>query len=123
MSLPNHRTLRLLILLFLTSTTAQSQTPFTFIVIGDIGEANEHHERIGRIMTDTIRRPTPDLLMFLGDNFYPRGLNDRDPEDRDTLVARVLRPYRDRQGRIGRLEPDAVHAVTGNHDYYTDAVD
>lgn len=72
--------------------------------LGCLGEA------LSRIQAREFAEASPfDALVFLGDNFYPRGLNEgRWEKKRDT----VLRYFR------GLLPADHVHAIAGNHDYY-----
>jgi hypothetical protein len=59
------------------------------------------------------------LLLFLGDNFYPNGLN-RPEEMRRRLVREILGPHMELMTILGR---DNVHAVPGNHEYYCRTVD
>jgi hypothetical protein len=55
------------------------------------------------------------LLLFLGDNFYPTGLNIP-PDDVEGTVKSVLtEPF---HAVLDGLGTARVHAVPGNHDYY-----
>jgi len=54
------------------------------------------------------------LLFFLGDNFYPTGLNVPEDDVVSTINA-CLEPF---SPAFERLGPENVHAVPGNHDYY-----
>jgi hypothetical protein len=57
---------------------------------------------------------TPDVMLFLGDNFYPIGLNVPNDEV-GSLVHTILGPFRPTFEGLGRSH---VHAIAGNHDYY-----
>lgn len=98
---------------------AASSVPFRFIAVGDAGDPGEIHRSVAaRIVAlhnelRDRRRPSS-LLLFLGDNFYPVGLNRPLPVQR-WLVDEILTPYRPVMAELGRSR---VHAVTGNHDYY-----
>lgn len=59
-------------------------------------------------------RDTLRTLFFLGDNFYPNGLN-QDEDVRTELITQVLGPHRPLMERLGS---EHVLAIAGNHDYY-----
>jgi hypothetical protein len=110
-----------ILLSILTAPTIHAQTgaPLSFIAIGDAGEPgpilNENARAMSSVAETLRRRGAPvNLLLFLGDNFYPNGLN-RSEEDRAHLIRDVLGPVEPLMREIGR---DDVHAVAGNHDYY-----
>lgn len=93
----------------------------TFVAIGDIGEAGNTLSSNARSIVDLARssdRKPLRLLFFLGDNFYPIGLN-HDRERQDQLIHECLGPF---LGALSRLGPNNVHAVPGNHDYYCDEI-
>lgn len=72
--------------------------------LGCLGEA------LSRIQAGRVPEASPfDALVFLGDNFYPRGLNEDHWEKKRDAVL---------QHFGGLLPPDRVHAIAGNHDYY-----
>jgi hypothetical protein len=102
-----------------SSLLAQPGHPFSFVAIGDGGEPGRDLENNARSMgyladsLSTSGRPI-DLLLFLGDNFYPNGLN-RSEVDRERLLQEVLGPLRQVMEPLGR---QGVHAIAGNHDYY-----
>jgi hypothetical protein len=102
---------------------AQQTAPLTFIAIGDGGQAGATLSGNADAMQQEIislqMQKTPlSLLLFLGDNFYPVGLNQPEPK-RSALIASVLGPYRDMMTALGR---ENVHAIAGNHDYYCRAI-
>ena len=93
--------------------------PFRFIAVGDAGEPGEIHRstaaRVVALHNELRERRTPSsLLIFLGDNFYPNGLNRPETVKR-WLIREILTPY---QPVLADLGPSRVHAVSGNHDYY-----
>ncbi len=98
--------------------------PFSFMVIGDAGEAGPELADNARWMVaradDLAANSRPlGLLVFLGDNFYPNGLNHDEQAKRTELIDQVLGPHRPLMARLGRAN---VHAVAGNHDYYCGTV-
>ncbi len=113
-----------LMLATLTDMQAQQITPtpvptFTFIAVGDAGKP-------GPILTNTAKAiqteydrlaPLGDsvkALLFLGDNFYPNGLNN-EIEIREELIEGVIGPHRPIMNKLGK---ENVLSVSGNHDYY-----
>jgi hypothetical protein len=121
---------------------APSETPFTLVAIGDTGTLTQelYDNAVG--VTEQIQRAKPGqrALLFLGDNFYQYGLS------RDPIAVRERRYrtiYEDLFGAAMRTlvvdgcSKDAggaggsncaagavnyVHAVAGNHDYYSGAL-
>jgi hypothetical protein len=97
--------------------------PFSFLAIGDAGEDGPELLGNARYMLETARRYDSEghpvsLLLFLGDNFYPNGLNR--PEDvRRKLLEDILGPHRELMALLGR---ENVHSIPGNHDYYCTTV-
>jgi|GEM_PF-1129856 len=110
-----------LLALSLAPDSARGQSkPFTFITIGDGGDAGTVLDGCARYMLEAARegdrqgRPIQ-LLLFLGDNFYPNGLNHPREETRRDLIRDILGPHTELMRKLGR---DNVHAIPGNHDYY-----
>lgn len=98
--------------------------PLNVLLIGDAGEPGAELSGNARWMAATAdelsARGTPvGLLLFLGDNFYPNGLNHENPAKRTQLIADVLGPHDALLRRLGRQN---VHAIAGNHDYYCGTV-
>jgi 3',5'-cyclic AMP phosphodiesterase CpdA len=89
------------------------------IAIGDAGEKNSELRAnaglIDRLHTGQHDAGRPDMLIFLGDNFYGTGLN-LPVNDVEGKVKDILGPFQDVLDALGR---ERVHAVAGNHDYYT----
>ncbi len=90
-------------------------------VLGDGGKPGAILEANGRLLASEQlrldRRGSPlRSIVFLGDNFYPIGLN-HEPEDRLELVHQVIGPL---VGTLEQIGTANVHAVPGNHDYYCD---
>jgi hypothetical protein len=102
-----------------SSLRAQVPPPFSFVAIGDGGEPGTDLENnaasMGKLSDSLTKAGRPlGLLLFLGDNFYPNGLN-RSAPDRERLLREVLGPLRPVMEPLGR---GGVHAIAGNHDYY-----
>ncbi len=90
----------------------------TVIALGDAGETGSELRGTAKYINDMYSEQhdggKPDAMIFLGDNFYPLGLNI--PADEVTgKIKSILGPYRQTFEGIGRAN---VHAVAGNHDYY-----
>lgn len=105
---------------FVVSAQPPRDRPFNMIVIGDAGEAGADLDGNARGMAQLARdadhRGEPvGLLLFLGDNFYPNGLNHESPAKRAGLIRAVLGPHAELMRRLG---PTNVQAIPGNHDYY-----
>src|SRR5690349_18328496 len=72
--------------------TAQQALPLTFIAIGDGGESgttlNGNAAAMRQWATTLQQQGTPvGLLLFLGDNFYPIGLNQPEPKRRELIES------------------------------------
>jgi hypothetical protein len=96
-----------------------SSKHLTVIAIGDAGEKNGDQRANGkliwRMMTGEHDGGAPDVLLFLGDNFYPTGLNTA-ADEVDSRIDNVLTPFEETMQSLGKAY---VHAIPGNHDYYT----
>jgi len=87
---------------------------FSFVAIGDIGEAGEILQHNAAVIKKMYREDKFHALIFLGDNFYPTGLNIPRKEVPGKIRS-VLKPFEEVMRDLGRKN---VHAVAGNHDYY-----
>lgn len=92
--------------------------PLTVIAIGDAGEPGnllrDNAKLVENMYSGRHSADLPDAMFFLGDNFYPTGLNV--PADEvDKKIKKTLGPFRETFEALGRKN---VHAVAGNHDYY-----
>ena len=90
-------------------------------VIGDAGKAGkvlDNNARALEIEGERLKAEgsSVNAITFLGDNFYPVGLN-HDEEVRRDLVNDVLGPVAYFLRTLGR---ENSHAIPGNHDYYCD---
>jgi hypothetical protein len=117
--------IRLIPLLFLAAASPARPAPqpgdsgLGVIAIGDAGEKGRELRGAGQYVTDIFTGSHDAgrfrLLLFLGDNFYPTGLNIP-LDDVEGTVSGVLRdPF---QRVLEGLGPAGVHAIPGNHDYY-----
>lgn len=113
--------------LFLSQCSHQDATlsggtgsqPLTVIAIGDIGKAGPELRANASLLTNMYTGQHDggkyDAMLFLGDNFYNTGLN-LPAEDVDGFVKKILGPFKVPFDGLGRRN---VHAVAGNHDYYS----
>jgi len=113
------RTLPLLLLLSSVQLCAQGR-PFTFLAVGDAGQAGAVLDNTARSMERVSLQLEKEgkavsLLLFLGDNFYPIGLNRSEKEVTALIHSVLIEPH---SALLARLGPENVHAVAGNHDYY-----
>ncbi len=113
------------LLLFACTGCSQNETlhearrTLTVVALGDAGEEGSILRANAHLVNDMYSGRhdggIPDVLLFLGDNFYPIGLNV--PKDEvESLVQNILGPFRPTFEGLGQSN---VHAIAGNHDYYT----
>jgi hypothetical protein len=92
--------------------------PLTVIAIGDAGETGSilrgNAKHINDMYCGQHDGGKPDAMIFLGDNFYPTGLNVS-VDEVHSLIKKTLGPFREVFEGLGRAN---VHAIPGNHDYY-----
>ncbi len=92
--------------------------PLTVLALGDWGDNTSVLRACGTYVTN-MHVGQHDagkfgVLLFLGDNFYPTGLNI--PVDNvPGKIESTLEPFKTPLQELGRAN---VHAVAGNHDYY-----
>jgi len=123
--MPSHRSLTLLTLLSVVLCCwdlLQAQSPpggLVVIGIGDAGEDNSTLRATGFYVSDmyTGRHDAgkPDVLLFLGDNFIPLGLNGPGV-DADGTARSLFRKFDD---VFATMPQQQVHAIPGEHDYYS----
>jgi 3',5'-cyclic AMP phosphodiesterase CpdA len=93
--------------------------PLTVLAVGDAGESGSILRACGSYATDmyTGRHDGGvfDAMIFLGDNFYNIGLNGK-LDDAQSKAKKILGPFREPMRGLGRAN---VHAIPGNHDYYS----
>jgi hypothetical protein len=107
--------------ILMRGSIAQAQHPsggLTVIALGDGGESNGVMRGNAFYITEmTMGRHDagrPDMLLFLGDNFIPVGLNCT-KDDVDGEVKSRLGPFKEVFEVLSRAQ---VHAIPGEHDYY-----
>jgi hypothetical protein len=92
--------------------------PLTVIALGDAGDNTSALRACGTYVTNMHVGQHDagkfSVLLFLGNNFYPTGLNIP-LDDVQKKVESTLEPFKVPMQELGRPH---VHAVTGNHDYY-----
>lgn len=103
---------------FIAPSGERHGEPLTVIAIGDAGENSGTLRACGTYVTN-MHTGAHDggkfqVLLFLGGNFYPTGLNIPS-DDVEGKVQSVLEPFK---MPLEELGPEHVHALAGNHDYY-----
>lgn len=102
-----------------TGSGVNKSGDFSLVAIGDAGEKSAILKNNAAALTEMFRQDRFEALLFLGDNFYPTGLNiDPDEDFRKEVPKKIkdmLGPLREVMHGLGRKN---VHAVAGNHDYY-----
>ena len=95
-----------------------SAEQLTIVALGDTGENSSilraNASTITDMYTGTYGGENFSAMLFLGDNFYPTGLNVPFA-DVERKVKSVLGKFKTPFSGLGR---NNVHAVAGNHDYY-----
>lgn len=83
--------------------------PVELLLMGDMGSGDEHQERIAEAMNTYCQTHPLAGVIFLGDNFYPKGVESADDEQ---WQSKFMKPY-------GRdcLQKVPFYALLGNHDY------
>ena len=101
-----------------TRNAGPAEGPLTVIAIGDAGESGgilrANASYITAMQTGEHDAGRISAMIFLGDNFYPIGLNGS-RKDAEGEIRSVLGPFQKVFDMLGRAN---VHAVAGNHDYY-----
>ncbi len=91
-----------------------SHSDFSFVAIGDIGERGDILEDNANTLKRLLVEDSFEVMVVLGDNFYPIGLNVPEHEV-DEKISEVLSPLYEVMRPLGA---ENVHAIAGNHDYY-----
>ncbi|MBC7533333.1 MAG: metallophosphoesterase [Oligoflexus sp.] len=82
---------------------------FEILLVGDMGSGDEHQISIAEAMNSYCQTHKLSAIIFLGDNFYPKGVES--PED-PQWQSKFITPYnRDCIGKV------PYYALLGNHDY------
>ena len=97
-----------------TEPFQQSHADFSFIAIGDTGEKSDILENNAKTLRRMLAEDSFQVMVMLGDNFYPIGLNVPEHEV-DEKISEVLSPLYEVMRPLRR---ENVHALSGNHDYY-----
>ncbi len=91
-----------------------TEADFSFVAIGDTGERGDLLEQNAAVLRKMFRQDRFQSLIFLGDNFYPTGLNVPREKLQDKINS-MLDPFAEVLQGLGR---ENVFALAGNHDYY-----
>ena len=94
-------------------------TPLRIYGLGDMGKPGPTLNRsVALLAASVARQSSPDdAIVYLGDNFYPDGLQDRNEDRVQALIRGVMDDSGLRKVQAA-LTPGRVFAVAGNHEYY-----
>lgn len=84
----------------------------TLFLIGDAGAPSDDDPVLASLMADASFDPEKSVIVFLGDNVYPRGIPDTAALDRDEAVRRLMV-----QIETGTETRASTIFVPGNHDW------
>lgn len=92
------------------------ETSMKVYMIGDAGklENNEASAALKALENEIKNANTLDLLLFLGDNIYPKGILDSDSPEGKTAELII-----NSQINIAKKFPGRVIFIPGNHDWYS----
>lgn len=100
------------LLLFLSVEVISSKHGLNFLLLADWGTEGKIQSNIARQMALLSKRVDARFVIALGDNFYPKGVqNDTDPQWNSTFQS----VYRGKSLHI------PWYCILGNHDYYSNA--
>lgn len=99
----------LAILLFVLPTFIFSQKVY---LIGDAGEPKDQDKTLGLLSEKVEQASEEDVLIFLGDNLYPRGLPNKEDPERQEMESKLI-PQLD----IMKSFPGKAFILHGNHDW------
>ena len=88
-----------------TVITTAAPDVLKLVVVGDIGKPGERHAAVAAAVAAVCASEGCDLVVFTGDNVYPRGAQSSD----DPILEQIFSPY----ASLGI----PVMAVLGNHDW------
>lgn len=81
-------------------------------LIGDAGEPSYAEKNFQLMVEKTSEATADDILIFLGDNLYPKGLPDEEDPQRAEMEAKLV-PQLD----IMKNFPGQAYIIPGNHDW------
>jgi hypothetical protein len=101
------------------SSYEQEPPPLRIYGLGDMGEPGPILNRSVEILATLVGRESSpdDAIVYLGDNFYPDGLQDQNKNRVEALIHGVMDSSGLRRVQSA-LRPGRVFAVPGNHEYY-----
>lgn len=98
-----------LTIVFILPLLAHSQRIF---LIGDAGEPKSPDKTLNFLMEKTREASSEDVLIFLGDNLYPKGLPDKEDPVREEMENKLIP-----QLEVMKQFPGKVFMIPGNHDW------
>ncbi|MFK7951678.1 MAG: metallophosphoesterase [Ekhidna sp.] len=99
----------LIVVLFLFPALLFGQKIF---LIGDAGEPKNPDKNLNFLVKKTEGASSEDVLIFLGDNLYPKGLPDREDPLRIEMENKLIP-----QLEVMKKFPGKVFMIPGNHDW------
>jgi len=96
-------------ILFLFPILLFSQKVF---LIGDAGEPKNPDKTLNLLAEKTKEASEKDVLIFLGDNLYPKGLPDKEDPERTEMENKLIP-----QLQIMKAFPGKAFIIPGNHDW------
>ncbi len=83
---------------------------FNLLFVGDMGSGNADQKAVASAMESICQQSAPKAVFFLGDNFYPKGVEGpQDPQWQTSFQDVYALPC---------LKNLPFYAILGNHDYY-----
>lgn len=94
-------------------TTPLNLSQTNIYLIGDAGYVdNENQSKVLKALENNIQKATKnDVLLFLGDNIYPKGFNENNAE--------AAKKSLDQQLQVAKKFKGRVIFIPGNHDWYS----
>jgi len=83
-----------------------------FFLIGDAGEPKPNDKNLELLSNEFANASEEDVLIFLGDNIYPKGLPDENDPERVAMEAKLIP-----QLNLMNKFPGKSYMIAGNHDW------
>lgn len=111
--MPKKKLFLLCIFLLLNVSMTWGQDTHRVFLIGDAGEPHQPTDPNLQFLDSLLRQASPqDILIFLGDNLYPKGLPDSEHPERKVLEAKL-----NAQLELIKNFPGKAFMIPGNHDW------
>lgn len=100
---------RVLVIILLFPMLTYSQRVF---LIGDAGEPKNPDKNLDLLLDKTREANSEDILIFLGDNLYPKGLPNKEDPLREEMENKLIP-----QLEVMKKFPGRAFIIPGNHDW------